>query len=144
MSNTYEHLQAGDEIGLFRSNGYGGDVRVVKVLRRTQTRVIVGPLYDGGPSYEFRAKDGGRVGPGHYFAGRRDWMLSPLADVQKRLADDAAAARVRSEISAAMALMNDYWIGKDCNLQSWLQNPETRAKAIAKLRATADALEQIK
>ena len=140
MNDTYEHLQAGDEIGLYRSNGYGGDVRIVKVLRRIKTRVIVGPLYDGGESYEFRAKDGGRVGPGHY----HDWSLHPLAAVQKRLVDDAVSKRVRSEISAALATMDDYWIGKEHNVQNWLQSPETRAKAIAKLRATADALEQIK
>ena len=140
MSDNYEHLQAGDEIGLYRSNGYGGDVEIVKVQRRTKTRVIIGSLYDGGPSYEFRAKDGGRVGPVHY----HDWALHPLADAQKRLADNAIAKRVRSEISAALGTMYEYWIVKEHNVQNWLQNPETRAKAIAKLRATADALEQIK
>ena len=140
MNDTYEHLQAGDEIGMYRSNGYGGDVRIVKVQRRTKTRVIIGPLYDGGSSYEFRTKDGGRVGSDHY----RDWELLPLADAQKRLVDNAAAKRVRSETSASLANMDDYWVVKEHNVQNWLRDPETRAKAIAKLRATADALEQIK
>ena len=140
MTDTYEHLQAGDEIGLYRSNGYDGDVMIVKVQRRTKTRIIIDPLYVGGESYEFRAKDGVRVGKNHY----RDWKLYPLATAQEWLARKSNKDRVRSEIDAALANMGDHWTDKGSDVRSWLQNPETRKELIAKLRTTADALEQIK
>mgnify|MGYP001572275444 CR=1 FL=1 len=140
MNTTYEQLQTGDEIGLNRSNGYGGDVMIVKVQRRTKTHVIIGPLYVGGESYAFSAKDGVRVGKKHY----RDWELYPLASAQEWLAKKSNKDRVRSEIDAALANMGDHWTDKGSDTRNWLQDPETRAKAIAKLRAVADTLEQIK
>ena len=140
MTNTYEHLQAGDEIGLSRSNGYGGEVRIVKVLRRTKTRVIINPLHDGGESIEFRATNGQRVGPHSY----REWELYPLGSAQRWLARAANEKQIRSEIGEAITKMDGYWAPKNNNIQQWLQDPETRAKAITELRATADALEQIK